>query len=268
MQSYKVVTIALDNVPSPEWRSLLKGIEIWFANISRNLCCIGFDILPYVALGVNQYYFTPAGGMGAPPRNSQTLIKHVLDCLDATVVQQFEHTEKHLLVIANYAFKSHTWHLHNRGLRYSIVPSNATFGAVAHELGHLLFDWPDLDWEKSLGEDCLMSLGALRYNGTPALPCAPLRVKQGWIDPIVVDQLTTVQDLSIKQIGTINWQRHNVLVEYRVRKETACLLIYSNKYEGKLFHPKIIGRIPVTNSDGRNLVLGLIAPKLRLRYSF
>jgi hypothetical protein len=267
MQRYSVVTIPLDSVVTPEWVSLLKEIESWFAKISRNLCRIDFEVLTPLTSNIDQIYFTPIGGVGAPPRNSQTLIKQLLNCLDVSVVRVFEYNEKHLLVIANNAFISHTWRLRNRGMSYSIVPSNATFGAVTHELGHLLFDWPDLAWEKSLGEDCLMSLGALYNNGTPALPCAPLRVKQGWIDPLVIDQLTTMQDISEKHIGAIDWQRHNVLVEYRARNDTAFLLIYTAKNEGKLFHPKIIARIPVTNTPEKSLVLGLIAPKLRLRYS-
>jgi hypothetical protein len=264
MQSYSVLTISLDGGASPERTALLKQTELWFEKISRNLCRIDFDVLPNISLNINQKYFTPAGGMGAPPRNSQTLIKQVINNLDTSIVQQLEHDQKHLLVIATNAFKSHTWRLQNRGLRYSLVPSNASFGALAHEMGHLLFDWPDLDWEKSLGEDCLMSLGALHYNDSPALPCAPLRVKQGWIEPFEIDQTTTVHDLGIKQVGVIDWQGNDVLVEYRMQQDNVCLLVYKMKNTDSHIHPKIVGRVRVMNSDTRILLLGLIAPKLRL----
>jgi len=70
----------------------------------------------------------------------------------------------------------------------------ATFGIIAHELGHLSFNWPDLydrtnnqnDGSNALGDWCLMASGSWNRNdgefsgATPALPNPILRHMSGW----------------------------------------------------------------------------------------
>jgi hypothetical protein len=210
--------------------------------------------------------------MGHPPGNSQRLVKDALSYTKATS-GTLALLAPNLLVLSNNKMKPHTWHLRNGGSylenglwcrRYAIIPANATLGMTAHELGHLLFDWPDLAWEKSLGEDCLMSPGASANSGKdPSPSCAPLRVNQGWIDPLAINGSTTVQALYAEKIGRLDWQQHNVFVEYRKQHESTSLLVYSCKGKQKRNHPKTIGRIRLTDADDTNSVLGPIAPKLR-----
>lgn len=78
---------------------------------------------------------------------------------------------------------------------YLTVPENCRLGVCAHELGHLLFGFPDLydgDYSsEGIGNWCLMSGGS--WNGTipgdrPAHPSAWCKVKQGWVT--VVNQTT------------------------------------------------------------------------------
>ncbi|MBO0933260.1 M6 family metalloprotease domain-containing protein [Fibrella aquatilis] len=78
---------------------------------------------------------------------------------------------------------------------YLTVPENCRLGVCAHELGHLLFGFPDLydgDYSsEGIGNWCLMSGGS--WNGStpgdrPAHPSAWCKVKQGWVT--VVNQTT------------------------------------------------------------------------------
>jgi immune inhibitor A len=69
---------------------------------------------------------------------------------------------------------------------YLTIPENCKIGVCAHELGHLLFGWPDLyDTDGSsegLGNWCLMGGGSWNGNGDiPAHPSAWCKVNQGWV---------------------------------------------------------------------------------------
>lgn len=68
---------------------------------------------------------------------------------------------------------------------YLTVPEDAKLGVCAHELGHLLFGFPDLydtDGDaEGVGNWCLMGGGSWNGNGhTPAHPSAWCKAKQNW----------------------------------------------------------------------------------------
>lgn len=68
---------------------------------------------------------------------------------------------------------------------YLTVPEDARIGVCAHELGHLLFGFPDLyDTDSSsegVGNWCLMGGGSWNGGGdTPAHPSAWCKANQGW----------------------------------------------------------------------------------------
>ena len=72
---------------------------------------------------------------------------------------------------------------------YLTIPENCKIGVCAHELGHLVFGWPDLyDTDGSsegLGNWCLMGGGSWNGSGnTPAHPSAWCKVNQGWVSAI------------------------------------------------------------------------------------
>ncbi len=85
---------------------------------------------------------------------------------------------------------------------YLTIPEDSRIGVCAHELGHLLFGWPDLyDTDGSsegLGDWCLMGGGSWNANGDiPAHPSAWCKADQGWVS--VVNRTTngtvTVKDV-------------------------------------------------------------------------
>jgi immune inhibitor A len=87
---------------------------------------------------------------------------------------------------------SHKWVLPNEftgdGAKiyaYLTIPEDALLGVSAHELGHLLFGWPDLydtdNTSNGIGNWCLMASGSWNDGGdTPAHPSAWCKVDQGW----------------------------------------------------------------------------------------
>ncbi|CAN5117896.1 hypothetical protein BH09BAC4_BH09BAC4_17640 [soil metagenome] len=78
---------------------------------------------------------------------------------------------------------------------YLTVPEDCKLGVCAHELGHLLFGFPDLydtdeiNASEGIGNWCLMAGGSWNGGGNrPAHPSAWCKVQQGWVT--VVNQTT------------------------------------------------------------------------------
>lgn len=72
---------------------------------------------------------------------------------------------------------------------YLTVPEDCKLGVCAHELGHLLFGFPDLydaDYSsEGIGNWCLMAGGSWNNKGlTPAHPSAWCKVQQGWVTTV------------------------------------------------------------------------------------
>ena len=87
---------------------------------------------------------------------------------------------------------------------YLTVPEDSRIGVCAHELGHLLFGWPDLydtDYSsEGLGNWCLMAGGSWNGGGdVPAHPSAWCKVNQAWVS---VSNPTTNQQVSIQDVKT------------------------------------------------------------------
>ncbi|QKV72714.1 M6 family metalloprotease domain-containing protein [Amycolatopsis sp. Hca4] len=92
---------------------------------------------------------------------------------------------------------------------YLTIPEDAKLGVCAHELGHLLFGFPDLydvdDTSEGIGNWCLMAGGSWNGGGdVPAHPSAWCKANQGWVS---VTGVTTNQAVSIPDVKT----SHNVL---------------------------------------------------------
>lgn len=88
---------------------------------------------------------------------------------------------------------------------YLTVPEDCTIGVCAHELGHLLFGFPDLYDEdytsNGIGDWCLMSGGSWCNEGrTPTHPSAWCKAAQGWVSTIT--PTSNLKDVSIKDVKT------------------------------------------------------------------
>ncbi len=86
---------------------------------------------------------------------------------------------------------------------YLTIPENAKLGVAAHELGHLLFGFPDLydtDYtSEGIGNWCLMAGGSWNGGGdTPAHPSAWCKAQQGWVDVENVSQAGTLTLADVK----------------------------------------------------------------------
>src|SRR3954447_2279326 len=92
---------------------------------------------------------------------------------------------------------------------YLTIPENAKLGVAAHELGHLLFGFPDLydiDYtSEGIGNWCLMAGGSWNGGGdTPAHPSAWCKAQQEWVDVENVSQDTTLTLADVKKNRTVH----------------------------------------------------------------
>jgi len=111
---------------------------------------------------------------------------------------------------------SHKWVLPNgpynadatKIYAYLTVPEDCKLGVCAHELGHLLFGFPDLydtDYSsEGIGNWCLMSGGSWNGGGdTPAHPSAWCKYTQNWAPTITPTGNTQMQLEDVKTNGNI-----------------------------------------------------------------
>jgi len=108
------------------------------------------------------------------------------------------HIWSHKWVLTDDAFNADGTKIYG----YLTVPEDCRIGVCAHELGHLLFGWPDLyDTDESsegLGNWCLMAGGSWNGNGDiPAHPSAWCKVGQGWVSVL---NRTANGDLTIEDV--------------------------------------------------------------------
>ncbi|HEY5516032.1 MAG TPA: M6 family metalloprotease domain-containing protein, partial [Pengzhenrongella sp.] len=91
---------------------------------------------------------------------------------------------------------------------YLTIPEDAKIGVSAHELGHLLFGFPDLydtDYSsEGIGSWCLMSGGSWNGGGAqPSHPSAWCKVNQGWVTTTVVTTNGTVTIPAVESSHTV-----------------------------------------------------------------
>jgi immune inhibitor A len=92
------------------------------------------------------------------------------------------HIWSHKWVLAGQPFNADGTQIY----AYLTVPEDCRIGVCAHEIGHLVFGWPDLyDTDESsegLGNWCLMGGGSWNGRGdVPAHPSAWCKLGQGWV---------------------------------------------------------------------------------------
>lgn len=89
---------------------------------------------------------------------------------------------------------------------YLTIPEDAKIGVSAHELGHLLFGWPDLydtdDTSEGVGNWCLMGGGSWNGGGDiPAHPSAWCKIGQGWasVTNVTTDGSRNIPDVKVSR---------------------------------------------------------------------
>lgn len=104
------------------------------------------------------------------------------------------------------------------------LPEDAQLGVCVHELGHLLFSWPDLYNTSApgtgVGSWCVMSYGA--WGGSPpgsnpVHPSAWCKMKQGWIEVVNEKHNRTIDIPDVKDVtGRTHrlWRNGDVGPEY------------------------------------------------------
>ncbi|WP_406335135.1 M6 family metalloprotease domain-containing protein [Streptomyces sp. NBC_00203] len=105
---------------------------------------------------------------------------------------------------------SHKWVLPNaynadgaRIFGYLTIPEDAKIGVCAHELGHLLFGFPDLydidGSSEGVGNWCLMGAGSWGGGGDiPTHPSAWCKIQQGWAKAVNVTNNGTLSIPDVK----------------------------------------------------------------------
>ena len=123
---------------------------------------------------------------------------------------------------------SHKWVLPSAELAngvstygYLTIPEDAKLGVCAHELGHLLFGWPDLydtDYTSSgIGGYCLMASGSWGLGGNrPTHPSAWCKANQGWAQVVSRKRNGTSTLRDVKDGGRVYrlWQNGTTATEY------------------------------------------------------
>ena len=177
---------------------------------------------PYELPHSYSYYTDRESGTGPYPKNAQSMTEDAVELAAPDVdFSQFDpnsdgYVDALIIVHAGQGAEaivssdrvnhiwSHKWVMNRKATHdginlyaYLTVPEDGGVGVWAHELGHLLFQWPDLydtDYSSSgLGNWCLMAGGSWNGGGnTPALPCAWCKMSQGWTDTKVITHKETI----------------------------------------------------------------------------
>jgi immune inhibitor A len=263
------------------------SVREYFAEASRGMVDIQGEVVgPYRLPRTMAGYANNASGTGGRAPNARTMARDAAEAANPHVnFRPYDndgsgYVDAFIVVHAGPGAEqtgnrnhiwSHKWVLsggeyHADGTKiyaYLTVPEDARIGVCCHELGHLLFGWPDLyDTDGSsegIGNWCLMAGGSWNGSGeTPAHPSAWCKSEQGWVT--VINQKTNANVVipDVKDAHTVYrlWQqgaagKEYFLVENRQRTRFDRLL----PGEGLLIYH--IDDAIATNEDERH-------PKVRL----
>ena len=207
-----------------------KSVREYYTEATHGLIDIQGDVVgPFrLPLTLAQYAHGGAGIGGSLP-NAQTMARDAVIASDPTVnFSPFDNdgngfVDAFIVVHAGSGGEvtgnpgdiwSHKWTL-DGGARnvdstkifgYLTVPEDCKIGVCAHELGHLLFGFPDLydtdQTSEGIGNWCLMAAGSWGGGGdTPVHPSAWCKANQGWV---AVDNRTTNGNVSITDVKDSN----------------------------------------------------------------
>jgi immune inhibitor A len=203
-----------------------KSVREYYAEVTHGLIDIQGDVVgPFrMPLTIAQYAHN-ASGLGNALPNAQTMARDAAIASDPSVnFSPFDNdgngfVDAFIVIHAGPGGEvtgnkndiwSHKWVL-DGGARsvdatkifgYLTVPEDCKIGVCAHELGHLLFGFPDLydtdGTSEGIGNWCLMAAGSWGGGGdTPVHPSAWCKASQGWV---AVDNRTASGSLSMPDV--------------------------------------------------------------------
>ncbi len=221
------------------------SVRDYFREVSNNaIDIVGEVVGPYRMPKTLSYYANGESGTGNSEPNARTLAKAAVVAANPAVnfglydnngdgyVDAFIviHAGKGAEVTGKKGdIWSHKWVLPGGAYAadgksiyaYLTVPEDCKAGVCCHELGHLLFGWPDLyDIDSSsegVGNWCLMGGGSWNGNGdTPAHPSAWCKSTQGWITVVNVasNKLLTIDDVKTGFKAYRLWRSGDASQEY------------------------------------------------------
>jgi immune inhibitor A len=177
-------------------------------------------------------YANGASGIGAASPNAQTMARDALTAATPAVGDFAPFDNDHdgfvdafIVVHAGQGGEvtgnvnqiwSHKWTVQDGPVQvgsvqvygYLTVPEDARIGVCCHELGHLLFGFPDLydttNASEGIGNWCLMAGGSWGGNGdTPVHPSAWCKINQGWASAQVIGSDGPLQIADVKTSRTV-----------------------------------------------------------------
>ena len=205
-----------------------KSVRDYYAEVTHGLVDIQGDVVgPFRLPQTLAAYAHGASGMGGAAPNAQTMAKDALLAANPTTnFTPYDNdgngfVDAFIVIHAGTGAEtnnnpndiwSHKWTVvggaqtvdSTKIFAYLTVPEDCKIGVCAHELGHLLFGFPDLyDTDGSsegIGNWCLMAAGSWGGGGDkPVHPSAWCKINQGWA---AVDNRTTNGSVAVQDVKT------------------------------------------------------------------
>lgn len=230
------------------------SVREYFADVTGKKVNIAGQVVgPYTLPQTLATYAGGGSGIDNPLPNARTMARDAAVLADADVdFSKYDNdgdgfADAYVIVHAGRGAEetmdtgdiwSHKWVLAGGALNvdgskifaYLTVPEDAKLGVCAHELGHLLFGFPDLydtdgDGE-GVGNWCLMGGGSWNGGGhTPAHPSAWCKMQQKWatIENISTNANRTIKSVQLSRKVLRLWKNgaasnEYFLAEYRDKK--------------------------------------------------
>jgi len=205
-----------------------KSVREYYTDVTHGIIDIQGQVVgPFRMPQTLAAYAHGASGLGAALPNASTMARDALVAADASVnFAPFDNNgdgfvDAFIVIHAGAGGEvtgnsgdiwSHKWTLAGgaktvdgtKVFGYLTVPEDARIGVCCHELGHLLFGFPDLydtdGTSEGIGNWCLMAGGSWGGGGnTPVHPSAWCKANQGWAS---VDNRTSNGPMSFPDVKT------------------------------------------------------------------
>src|ERR1700704_143623 len=210
-----------------------KSVREYYRDVTHGLIDLQGDVIGPLRLPQTvKTYANGASGMGRASPNAQTMAFDPVSAADPVVdFTPFDNdgngfVDAFIVIHAGSGGEvtgssddiwSHKWVLpggaravdRTKIFAYLTVPEDCKIGVCAHELGHLLFGFPDLydtdSTSEGIGNWCLMAAGSWGGGGdTPVHPCAWCKANQGWVgvDNRMTNAIVNMAD--VKKSNTVH----------------------------------------------------------------